>query len=296
MPVKSDRPDSAAPRSRAAGHVQATTDGSTDPVVILSYAHSGGRLVQQALADGTTLAPTVATGILPMCEVAATAWAEIDNRRAQAMSRLAILSIRDLVNAQLTVVLAASVGKRRWCELAISAPSTAQTFLQIFPAARFVCVHRACTDVIAAAITAQPWGVGGPAMWRFIVSYPGNSVAAIAAYWASATEQLLAFEAANPQATIRVRYEDVAADAECALKSVRSSLQLNQHAYQQSWPGLPDPVASARESRDREHTQIPVEMIPTDLRKRIDHLGSQLGYPPAAQSAGLPKAAATAGQ
>jgi hypothetical protein len=280
MPVKSDLPDAAA-RSQAAGHVHATTGGSTNPVVILSYAHSGARLVQQALADGTTLACTVATGILPVCEVAARAWAQIDNRPEQAMSRLAILSIRDLVNVQLTVVLAASVGKRRWCELATSAPSTAQTFLQIFPATRFVCVHRACADVIAAAIAAQPWGLGGPAMWRFTLSYPGNSVAAMAAYWASATEQLLAFEAANPQATIRVQYEDVAADAERALKSVRSSLQLDQHTHQQSWPGLHEPSASARESQDREHVQVPFEMIPTDLRKRIDHLGTQLGYPSA---------------
>ena len=281
MPVKSDLPGSTAARPQAAGRLSAADDSSTAPVIILSYAHSGARLVQQALADGTDLACTAATGILPLCEVAAATWAQIDSNPGQTMSRLAISSTRVLVSTQLTTVLSAS-GKRRWCELAISASNAAQTFLHIFPAARFVCVHRACTDMVSAAIAAQPWGLAGPAMSRFTASYPGNSVAAAASYWASATEQLLAFEAANPQATSRVRCEDVIADAEHALDSVRSALHLNQQTHQRLLPRFPGRAESAREDEGGRHLQVPVDMIPAQLRNRIDHLHAQLSYPPAA--------------
>src|SRR5262249_22469842 len=161
--------------------------------------------------------------------------------------------------------------KRRWCELVISAPSAAPAFMQVFPAARFVCVHRACTDVISAAIAAQPWGLVSPVMSRFTASYPGHSGAAAAAHCASATQQLLALEAASRQASSRVRYEDVVADAEHAWDSVRSSLHLNQQTHQKPLPRLPVRTESAREDQRGGHLQIPVHMIPAELRKQIDH-------------------------
>jgi hypothetical protein len=281
MPAGPHLPDSAAARPQASGHLSAADDGSTAPVVLLSYVHSGARFVQRALAEGTDLACTVGTGILPLCEVAVATWDQIDGRPGQARSRLAISSIRAMVSTQLTTVLAASAGKRRWCELATPAPSAAEMFLQIFPAAWFVCVHRAYAGMMSAAIAAQPWGLVGPAISPFTASYPGNNVAAMAAYWASATERLLTFEAANPQATSRVRYEDVVADAGHALNSVRSSLQLNQQTPQQLWPKLPSQPEPVREDQDDRLPQIPADLIPATLRKRIADLHAQLGYPPA---------------
>jgi Sulfotransferase family len=287
MPVKSDLMGSAAARPQTADHLSATAGRPTAPVVILSYPYSGAGLVQQALADGTDLACTTATGILPLCEVAAASWAKIDDRPGQAMSRLAISSIRGMVSAQLAMILAATAGKRRWCELASSVADAAETFLQIFPAARFVCVHRACTDVISAAIAVQPWGLADPAMSQFAICYPRNSVAAVAGYWALATEQLLTFEVANPQATNRVRYEDVVADAAHALKSVRSSLYLNQQTHQQPLPGVPGRAGLIGEGQEGAHLQVPVDMIPPGLRKRIDDLHAELGYPPVRQTVEL---------
>jgi hypothetical protein len=277
--VKSDPSAGATANWRALGQMNASADSAPEPVVILSYPYSGARLVQQALADGTDLACTAGTGLLPLCEVAAATWANIDNRPVKTMSRLAISSIRVLVSTQLSIVLSAD--KRRWCELAASTPGAAQTFLQIFPATRFICVHRASTDVIFAAIRAQPWGLAGPAMSRFTASYPGNSVAAVAAYWVSATEQLLTFEAANPQVTTRVRHEEVRADTQHALDSLRSSLRLNQQNRQQLPPELLDERDElAMDDQDGRHLRVPADMIPAELRKRIDHLHAQLGYPP----------------
>jgi hypothetical protein len=262
-------------RSRDMDPMRALPGEPTAPVIILSYPYSGAHLVQQILTRQSDLAPTAGTGIVPMCGAVAATWAHIDGRPGAALSQLAVKSIRVLVTTQLTVALA-SAGKRRWCELATAEPSAAQTFLRIFPAARCVCVHRACTDVISAAITAQPWGLAGSAMFWHTISYPGNSVAAAAAYWASATEQLLAFEAANPQSAMRVRYEDVAADAEHALQNVRTFLGLDRQSRHQLPPGFAEPTAGNPRSG---YSQVPLEMIPAELRKRIDLLRERLSYP-----------------
>ena len=58
------------------------TEPAAAPVIILSYQHSGARFVQEAIAEGTDLACTAGTGILPECAVAMTAWSRIDGRAA----------------------------------------------------------------------------------------------------------------------------------------------------------------------------------------------------------------------
>ncbi len=227
--------------------------------------------MQQVLAEGTDLACTTGSGILPQCESAAMAWARIDGRPGNGMSQLAVTSIRALVRTQLNAILVAT-GKRRWCDVVTATTSAAQTFLQIVPSARFVCVHRACTGVIAAALEAHPWGLTSPAILPFAARYPGNGVAAVAAYWVSAADRLLAFEAAHPQATLQVRYEFVLAD-EHGMSSLRSALGLQEQVDSLRTP----PDRSAR--RGEEQPTVPVDMIPEELRDRIDGLHGRLGYP-----------------
>ncbi len=280
MPEKTDRTGSAAARPQMGDHPTATVGSPAAPVVILSYAYSGADLVQQALAEGTHLACTAATGILPLCEMAAATWGQIDDRPGQARSRLALSSIRTMVTTQIATILAATDGMRRWCELATSAPSAAETFLQIFPATRFVCVHRACTSMMSAAVTAQPWGLVSPVISQFTVGYPGNNIAAVAAYWTTATERLLTFEAAHPQAASRVRHEDVVADPSQALDTIRSSLRLNQQASPRLLPSFPCRSEPVREDQDDREPQVPTDLIPVTLRKTITDLHAQLGYPP----------------
>ena len=243
-------------------------------MVILSYPHAGGRFVQEALAEGNDLVCTAGTGILLQCAAAAAAWEQIDNNPGAGLSRLALSSIRVLVRTQLACIVAAAPGRARWCELTVADPSVAQTFLRIVPATRFVCVHRACIGVISAAIAANPWGLAGPRLSGFTARYPGNSVAAAAAYWVSATEQLLAFEAANPQCTTRARYEDVRA-GQHGLDGVRTALHLRRADRQASVK----PSPSAEEEPQGGEIPIPEGMIPDDLHKRIDDLQARLGHP-----------------
>ena len=194
------------------------------------------------------------------------------------MSRLAAAAIRGLVTGQLTVILASS-GQTRWCELATAAPGAAEPFLQVFPDARFVCVHRSCLDVIRAGVQASPWGLQAQGLTPYLLAYPGNSVAALAAYWATSAEQLIAFEEANragsPPRPLRGRHR-APGQALATVRAVPSGLATRarrRHApltalFHQSQTEPSEPLA-----------KVPDEMIPQPLRQRISRLHAQLGYP-----------------
>lgn len=258
----------------------ATADaGAPDsPVIVLSYAYAGAERVQEALAEGSSLGCTSGTGIIPQCAAAAEAWRRIEGQQGTAMSRLAAAAIRRLVTAQITTILASS-GRRRWCELTTATPGAAETFLQVFPDAHVVCVHRSCLDVIGAGVQANPWGLQSPSLRPFLLAYPGNSVAALAAYWVNSTQQLLGFERANRQATDRVRYEDVTTQPGRALAAVRAALGPGdtENDIPPAQPGwLTEPGAAPGEP----DATVPAEMIPQPLREHITHLHAELGYPP----------------
>ena len=197
---------------------------------------------------------------------------------ATAMSPLAAVTIRRLVAAQVTVILAGS-GQTRWCELATAFPSAAEAFLQVFPDARFVCVHRSCPSVVRAFVQANPWGQPGQGLTPYLLTYPGNNVAALAAYWANSAEQLMAFENTNQEAAYRVRYEDVTADPDQALATVRSALGLGNTESHGAHPARPDLFSEPDGTPAEPPAKVPAEMIPEPLRQRISRLHADLGYP-----------------
>lgn len=245
------------------------------PVIVLSYLHSGANVVQDLLATSADLACTTATGILPLCQMAAETWQRVEGQATQAMSQLALSTVRALVTAQVTTILAGA-GKARWCELAVAAPSSLAPFRQVFPQTSFVCVYRNCLDVIRTGVQASPWGLQGQVLTPLLVAYPGNSAAALAAHWANSTEHLLKFEEANPGATHRVRYEDVIADPVHHLDPVRDALGLDVTADRGT---LPDAHESTGPEPEVPGFDVPTDLIPGPLRARISHLHAELGYP-----------------
>jgi hypothetical protein len=249
--------------------------GANGPIVILSYPYSGARHVQDILGADTDLVCTSGTGILPLCAVAAETWRRVEGQGAPSMSALAISSIRRMITAQVTVILA-DAGKARWCELAMAAPGAAELFLRIFPQASFVCVHRCCPDMIKAGVQASPWGLG-EGLGPYLMAYPGNNVAALAAYWAQCAEELLAFEKANPHVVHRVRYDDVTGDPEQGLAALRASLRLGEGADGDAFPeqpGGPGPAGPPPSPGP----EVPLTLIPVPLRERVSRLHAELGY------------------
>jgi hypothetical protein len=253
-----------------------TAHTGNSPVVVLSYAYSGARQVQENLAAGTNLACTRGTGVIPLCAAAAATWQRIEGRDAQRMSRLAASTIRGLATAQVTVILA-EPGKTRWCELANAAPATAGLFAEIFPGTAFVCIHRRCPDMIADALRASPWGPARQGLTPYPPAQPGRTVAALAAYWADSTEDLLAFEKASPEAVRRLRCEDAAGPGE-ALTAVREWLGLGSPP---PWPDLISlPVPESHPATRPGPAEVPASLIPAPMRERINRLHAELGYPP----------------
>src|SRR5262249_32449946 len=161
------------------------------------------------------------------------------------MSRLAATTIRGLVSAQVTAILA-ELGRTRWCEVATGDPGAVKSFREVFPHALFVCVHRSCPDMIAAGVAGRPWGGAGPGGGQYRAFYPGNNVAALAAYWADATTELLAFEDSNSQIACRLRYEDATVENSQALATLRQWLRLEGAA------GVSYPEPSNAEEREAE--------------------------------------------
>jgi hypothetical protein len=244
----------------------------TAPLILLSYSYSGAYVIQQALGVRADLACTAGTGILPLCEAALATWARVDDREGERASQLALSSVRALVSTQINV-LTTVTGKSRWCELATSPPSAARAFLQLFSAASFICIHRSCLEVISDAIMSQPWGLARSAMRPFVASYLGNSVAAAAAYWVAMTNQLLAFEASSQDNAVRLRYEDFRSGAGHALAALRPHLYVSE---------LPADLPAMPAERDHWHPtdplEVPLELVPADLRERIDRLHADLGF------------------
>lgn len=259
-----------------ASGMQPLTDAS--PIVIMSYHHSGARHVQLLLTGRIKAACTEGTGILPLCHMGAEAFQRVESRNGGQLSGLAQVSLRSLATVLITAVQA-EAGARRWCELAAVQADAAEAFLELFPAARFICVHRSCTGVIEASLKAHPWSIANGEFGRFPAAYPGNNVAALAAYWVSQTENLLAFEEKHGAACMRLRYEDLVADELATLARLLKFLDIEDTDGEQPLTRLPVGGAGHEEATESDLALVPFEAIPQGLRGRVTKVLSGLGYP-----------------
>jgi hypothetical protein len=245
----------------------------------LTYAQSGAARLQHALADHVpqtdraALACTSGTGVLAACDAAAAAWRRIDGGDGPP-SRLALASIRALANGLVTAILSGAGGSR-WCEICIAPAGHADAFLAAYPAARVVCLHRRCLDVISAALRANPWGLDGTPFGAFASAYPGNAVAAAAAYWDAYTRALLEFERAHQASCWRLKYEEVAIGPDAIPADLTAFLGLA--AAHIGPPPAIRPAEPASSSATMAEP-FPVERIPAELRRRIGELSDELGY------------------
>lgn len=271
-----DRQVSAVPNRGNAAVANIDGAASRSAVIVLTYPHAGAERLRSLLTRDPGLAFTSGTGILPLCDSAAATWRGVEGRSADApLSKLAASSIRALTMPVITSVLARQ-GGRRWCEFAYAPPRSAETFLQLYPQTRVLCLHRSCVDVIDTAVHAEPWGLSGPAYVPFTSAHPASTVAALTAYWNAITTQLITFEESHPEACRRVRYEDLAGDqypdglfAFLGAEAPR--------------PGLADLMSpdDAKPAPGRPgRAPFPVEQVPASARAQADSLATKLGYPP----------------
>lgn len=255
----------------------ANSSTSRDPIVVLSYAASGSELLTRIMSTSQSLACTSGTGLLPLCHAAATTWRRIEGHGA-VMSMLAAKSIRSLAGMIITVAQA-EAGTSRWCETALSSPAAAATFHQLFPTATFLCLHRSLPGVLEEALRSYPWGLGDSPFWPYAAINPGNSKAAIVAYWANYTESLLEFESEYPQSCHRIKYEDLIADPHGCAVEIFARLNLDAVDLA-SWRDMPNSdLNPIRPQRVERNIGDPADGIAEQLRTKANELQVRLGYP-----------------
>jgi hypothetical protein len=247
------------------------------PVIVLTYAHAGVELLMPVLGASSSLACTFGSGLLPLCHSAAATWKVVE-KQDLSLSALAIKSIRSLAGVMNAVILA-DAGASRWCEVAFAGMEQAETFMQLFPTATCLCLHRSLEGVLDEAVTAYPWGLGGSPLWSYSGTHPGNTAAIAAAYWIAHTEPLLAFEAKYPQSCRRLRAEDLSVDLFQQAKEIFDFLGLD--ARDLAVLREPHATLSPAEAGDvTRATAIPVGKIPAHLLAKASGLHADLGYAP----------------
>jgi hypothetical protein len=245
-----------------------------EPLVVLSYAYSGLTRLRRLIEDVPAL-DWISTDLVRACDQVAGNWRDVEER-GDGFSRMAQTSIRQMFSSMVMTRLAAS-GAVRYCFASDGSAQMAQRFAVLFPKAKFLCLHRTLLDVTYTAVQANPWGLNGSPCTRFTPPYPGNSVAAAAAYWVRQTEQLLAVERLHPDRVLRVKYEEL--DASPADTANAVSALLGVTGTRGAWPtaGVTGSAASTPVGCG---AAVPVDRIPPSLVAEVNGLLAQLGYAP----------------
>lgn len=244
------------------------------PAVILSYACSGASRLSRVLSASPALSCTEGTGMVPLCHSALATWQRVEDRPGGS-SALAIKSVRALIGTMLAVTCSAA-GATRWCETSTAPPAAADSFLRIFPAATFLCLHRGLAGVLADGSAAYPWGLGNSPFWPYSAAHPGNTAATIAAYWVANSRALLDFENRHRQSCLRVTHEQLATGLPEEAERIFNWLGLDPRDL----AVLEDPLGHAEEElAPSDRTPIPVDQLPLPLLDSINEIHAELGLP-----------------
>lgn len=109
---------------------------------------------------------------------------------------------------------------------------------------------------------------------------PASTIAALASYWIARTASLLEFEQAHRGSCLRVRIEDLHANATQALLDISDFLGLDgEHVVAGTGQdtGKSEPADGNLLTTP---TGIPLAQIPPPLLAQLDELHRRLGYPP----------------
>jgi hypothetical protein len=270
---------------------------SADPVFVLCAGRSGSTLLRFVLDAHPDLACPPETNVPSLCGQLATVWSLIEgaplsqNRGDEPpdIPDAAIAGVRETMDRMVGSYLTRR-GKRRYCDKSLGTAGFAYLMTRVWPEAKFICLFRHPMDVIASAMEACPWGLNGYGFDNYIAETPGNSVWALARFWADNAEVILAAEKEYADRCHRVRYEDMVQDPQATADGIYEFLGV---------PAVPD-ITARMFAAERErfgpadykiwHTSrvssdsvgrgwtVPAGLIPPPALARINDLASQLGY------------------
>jgi hypothetical protein len=197
------------------------------PVFVLCAARSGSTLTRFLLDAHPDLACPPETDLPAVCDQLAKTWsllagdpllASTDGKPPE-IPEAAAAGIRQSVGAMIGQYLVRR-GKTRYCDKSLYAARHADLLVRVFPDARFICLYRHPMDVIASGIEACPWGLKGFGFDSYVASTPGNSVLALARFWADHATTILEVEDRFADRCHRVRYEDLVTEPDVVADGV----------------------------------------------------------------------------
>lgn len=272
---------------------------STDPVFVLCAGRSGSTLLRFILDAHPDLACPPETNVPALCGQLATVWSLIEgaplsqNRGDEPpeIPDAAIAGVRETMD-RMTGSYLARRGKKRYCDKSLGTARFAYLMQRIWPDAAFICLFRHPMDVIASGMEACPWGLNGYGFDPYIAETPGNSVFALARFWADNTSTILAAEQEYGDRCHRVRYEDLVSNPQAVADSLYEFLGVAPV------PGVAEAIFAGERERfgpaDYKiwHTSrisddsvgrgwtIPAGLIGPEVRAGINEFCGRLGYVP----------------
>jgi hypothetical protein len=273
---------------------------------VLCAGRSGSTLLRFLLDAHPDLACPPETRLPTLCAQMATVWLQLSGsplpkERSAGLPEIpeqAIAGIRHTLNAMAAPYLAQR-GKRRYCDKSLGAAEHVAVLREVFPGAKFLCLYRHPMDVIASGIEACPWGLNGFGFDAYAGASPGNTVKALAQFWADNAALILAAEEQLGERGHRVRYEDLVADPEGVADGIFRFLGARPA------PG----ISAACFAPERErlgpgdykiwHTTritaesvgrgwaVPADMVGPPLMAVVNDLAAKLGYAPVGEDWGI---------
>jgi hypothetical protein len=270
---------------------------SENPVFVLCTGRSGSTLLRFLLDAHPDLACPPEMKLPAVVAQLATLWSTIEaippsggsGNGMAGMPAAAVAGIRHTVDLMVGPYLARR-GKKRYCNKDLGTEPYADVLQEVYPKAKFICLYRHPMDVIASGIEACPWGLANYGFEPYVAGAPGNSVLALARYWADHTAAIMAVEDKFPGSCYRVRYEDLVADPDAVAEKIFEFLGLLPVAR----------ISALCFSSERERFgagdykiwntsqitgdsvgrgwPIPANLIPAPLTATINDLAGKLGY------------------
>jgi hypothetical protein len=283
-----------APGKAVAGH----DAGADSPVFILTMARSGSTLLRFILDAHPSLCCPPELSVAATAAYLAHLWTVAEGVPSPAtptslaegqLTDHARAAIREAIQAPLVPYMTER-GATRWCDKSLDGVLFARVAAALWPRAQFICLYRHCMDVIASGLEACRWGPDAFGFEEFAPQFPGNNVAAIGACWADMTARIIDFEKEYPERSLRVRYEDLVADAEEVAGRIFEFLSVPAIpgisrscfavAHDANGPGdakiwFTAAVSAESVGRGRE---VPAHRLPAHVRANVNRALSELGY------------------
>ena len=184
-------------------------------------------------------------------------------------------------------------GKSMWVDKSLASVLYADILAKVYPEGRFICLYRQCADTVASLNEASVWSYESFGVLPFVQARPTNLVRALTEYWADRVMLLQQFEQAHPDSTLRVRYEDLVAHPDRTVgrvlaflgvladeSAVAAAIAL-QSAETAVMPGDTKTrfISGIDASSVGRGWSVPFDMLNPDLRRQVDDLSEELGYP-----------------